>query len=212
MNPKRYLWKSVLLVGALLVLASQPAVAHQPFFEEVESTAAAPWLISDPSTSLALYFSLERPGDVDYFVFDGTAGQAILLSIVIPQIKGQENFTPTLALLGPGLPVVELPHVVEQPLNTGAYILRASSGKASTFFEPFSRTGYWQRQQERATLPADGQYWVAIWSESGQVGRYTFSPGDRERFGGDAAFARKLRTYWTPVPSPTRSGGYPCGG
>ena len=30
----------------------------------------------------------------------------------------------------------------------------------------------------------------------------TFVIGDKERPGGDLAFGRKLRSYWTPVPEP----------
>lgn len=185
-----------------LVTTARPAFAHQPYFEDTDTTATTPWSIADPTVSLALYFTLDSPTDVDYFTFAGRAGQTILLSMTIPQIEGAEHFTPTLALLGPSLPKISLPTQVVQPANTGALLLRAPSGQAALFFEPFSRTRYWRRQQGRVTLPADGQYVVAIWSETGQMGRYTFAPGDREIFGGDPAFASKLRAYWTPVKSP----------
>ena len=185
----------------LLLITVRPAFAHQPYFEDTDTTAKTPWAIADPTISLALYFTLDSPTDVDYFTFAGHAGQTILLSMTIPQIEGAEHFTPTLALLGPGLPKISLPTQVVQPAKTGALILRAPSGQAPLFFEPFSRTRYWRRQQGRVTLPVDGQYVVAIWSETGQVGRYTFAPGDREIFGGDPAFASKLRAYWKPVKS-----------
>lgn len=97
--------------------------------------------------------------------------------------------------------------------------MRAEAGRASVFNEPFSGTSYWDRQSTRATLPADGRYTVAVWHEAGAVGRYTFVIGDREIFGGDRGFARKIREYWTPVTliepvetpaaQPTYSG---CGG
>jgi len=186
----------------LLMITVRPAFAHQPYFEDTDTTAKTPWSIADPTISLALYFTLDSPTDVDYFTFAGHAGQTILLSMTIPQIEGAEHFTPTLALLGPGLPKINLPAQVVQPAKTGALLLRAPSGQAPLFFEPFSRTRYWRRQQGRVTLPVAGQYVVAIWSETGQVGRYTFAPGDREIFGGDPAFASKLRAYWTPVKSP----------
>jgi hypothetical protein len=44
---------------------------------------------------------------------------------------------------------------------------------------------------------------VAVWHPEGQVGRYTFVIGDKERRGGDPAFPIKMRRYWTPVPAPT---------
>ena len=62
----------------------------------------------------AIYATLDSRTDVDYFTFDGKKGQTILLSIVIPQIAGQEQFAPEMALLGPGLGAASLPaRVVE---------------------------------------------------------------------------------------------------
>jgi hypothetical protein len=51
------------------------------------------------------------------------------------------------------------------------------------------------------TLSADGRYVVAVWHPEGQVGRYVFVVGDKERLGGDPAFPLKMRDYWTPVGS-----------
>jgi hypothetical protein len=200
--------KSIIVVGVfviLFLLTARPALAHQPYFEDSDSTAGSPWPMVDPAISLALYFTLDSPTDVDYFTFTGRAGQSVLLSMTIPAIAGQEEFTPTLVFMGPGLPAVELPAAVQMPAGNGGLILRAATGKAATFFEPFTRTSYWRRQQETIKLPADGRYTVAIWSESGQVGRYTFAPGTREIFGGDLAFVSKLKTYWTPVPAPAHT-------
>jgi hypothetical protein len=155
--------------------------------------------VADPTVSTAVYATLESRADVDYYVFDVRQGQSVLLELTIPQIAGQENFTPTLALLGAGLPVDALPDAIEPPAQGGTLILRAESGTPRRFDEPFSRTSYWERQSTRVKLPADGRYTVAVWNEAGAVGRYTFVIGDRELFGGDRAFARKIRDYWTPV-------------
>ncbi len=92
---------------------------------------------------------------------------------------------------------------VEKPADAGTLLIPALVGEAKTFYEPFSRTSYWERQEQRVTLPADGRYVVAVWHAEEQVGRYTFVIGDKERLGGDPAFMRKLRTFWTPAPTPT---------
>jgi hypothetical protein len=137
--------------------------------------------------------------DIDYVTFNGKKGQVVLIGLTIPQIEGQAEFTPTLALIGPKLPVTLLPADVAAPKGTGAIVVAPPSRKAPVFYEPFSRTSYWERQEKVITLPADGRYTVAVWSETGQAGRYTLVVGDREVFGGDPAFALKLRKYWTPV-------------
>lgn len=191
-----------ILVIALLIFLV-PASAHQPFFEEKDFTSKNPGLIKDPTVSTAMYSTLETPDDVDYYSFNGTIAQSIMLSITIPQITGQDNFTPTMALIGPGLPSGDLPKIVaiDHKKGDGILVLPAPTN-ATTFFEPFSRTSYWTRQEGYVELPANGGYSVAVWDDRGQVGRYVFVIGDREVLGGDVAFPLKMKDYWTPVNWP----------
>jgi hypothetical protein len=182
---------------ALLVFLA-PALAHQPFFEDNDFTADNPKYINDPTISTAVYAALETPNDVDYYTFYGSNGESILLSITIPQIAGQENFTPTMALMGPDLPSIYLPKQVIKPQNSGALILPPPVN-ATTFFEPFSRTSYWTRQEQNVTLPANSSYVVAVWDDEGQIGRYVFVIGYKEVLGGDPAFPLKMKDYWKPL-------------
>lgn len=192
-----------LILGVLLVgMFVSSALAHQPYFEERDIEAENPWEIDDPTISTALYATLDSRGDVDYFSFEGLAREVILLQLTIPQIEGQENFAPTMALMGPGLPDANLPEEVAVPQAAGALVIEPPPGPAPTFYEPFSRTSYWERQEQRVTLPADGRYVVAVWHPDGEVGRYTFVIGEKERLGGDLAFPFKMRSYWTQVEVP----------
>ena len=192
-----------LVLGLLLAgtLAS-PALAHQPFFEEKDIEAGNPWEIEDPSISTAIYATLDSRGDVDYFSFEGLAREVILLELTIPQIEGQEGFAPVLALMGPSLPDADLPDLVSVPDGAGALVIEPPPGPAPTFYEPFSRTSYWERQEQRVALPAGGRYFVAVWHPGGEVGRYTFVIGEKERLGGDLAFPIKMRSYWKPLEVP----------
>lgn len=209
-----------LVLGLLLAgMVVSSALAHQPYFEEKDIEAGELWEIDDPTISTALYATLDSRGDVDYFSFEGLPRQVILLELTIPQIEGQEDFAPTMALMGPGLPDADLPDEVTVPGGAGALVIEPAPGPAPTFYEPFSRTSYWERQEQRVTLPAGGRYVVAVWHPDGEVGRYTFVIGEKEKFGGDLAFPLKMRSYWTPVevpaaepesaPAPARSR---CGG
>jgi hypothetical protein len=206
-----------LIVGlSLIVWLPQPAEAHQPFFEGEDITAEAPWEIKDPSISTAIYATLEplaaRPlteqsqaapaTDVDYYTFEGLEREVILLELTIPQIDGQDEFAPIMALMGPGLAEAELPAHVVRPAGAGALVIDPPEGPANTFFEPFSRTSYWERQEQRVTLPESGRYVVAVWHPRGEVGRYTFVIGEKEVLGGDPAFPFKMRQYWTAVEIP----------
>lgn len=209
-----------LLLGLLLAgMLVSSALAHQPYFEEKDIEAGDPWVIDDPSISTALYATLESRGDVDYFSFEGLAREVILLELTIPQIDGHENFAPSMALMGSGLPDVDLPEQVTVPEGAGVLVIGPPPGPATTFYEPFSRTSYWERQEQRVTLPEGGQYVVAVWHPDGEVGRYTFVIGEKEKLGGDLAFPFKMRNYWTavevpatePEPEPAPAHG-PCGG
>jgi hypothetical protein len=200
---------SILTLSLLLGLAlTGEALAHQPFFEEERIGPNNPWKVADPTVSTALYFTLEDDEDVDYLVFDGKAGQEILVGMTIPQIPGQELFAPAIAVMGPSLAssaVVTdaLPSRVGRPERAGVYIIPRLTGPAPTFFEPFSGTSYWTRQEQKVTLPADGRYTVAVWDPENQVGRYVLAIGDKEIPGGDPQFPLKMRSYWTPVVAPT---------
>jgi hypothetical protein len=199
--------KRLMIVLAVLALSLSfvtvvPALAHRPYFEEEDIGPNAPWQVDDPTISTAIYATLESATDVDYFTFQGQAGQVILLALTIPQIEGQADFAPTMALMGPSLPEADLPSRVVRPDGAGALEIAPEPGPAPTFFEPFSRTSYWDRQEERVTIPADGRYVVAVWHPEGQLGRYVFVVGEKELPGGDFLFPLKMRTYWTPVRSP----------
>jgi hypothetical protein len=205
----QYSWPRVtfvLLLAAVLVsIGAVPVWAHRPYFEERDIAPDAPWQVDDPSISTALYATLESPQDVDYYTFQGQAGQTILIALTIPQVEGQDLYAPTMALMGPDLPEADLPRQVVRPEGSGALVFAPAPGPAPTFFEPFSRTSYWDRQQERVSLPADGPYTVAVWHPEGELGRYVFVVGDRELPGGDPTFPLKMRTYWTPVGAPSPS-------
>ena len=208
-----------LVLGLLLAgtLASA-AMAHQPYFEEIDIEATNPREVEDPSISTAVYATLDTRSDADYISFEGLIGEVILVELTIPQIEGQEDFAPTMVLMGPGLPYADLPDSVAVPEGAGALVIEPPLGPAPTFYEPFSRTSYWERQEQRVTLPAGGQYTVAVWHPSGEVGRYVFVIGEREVLGGDLAFPLKMRSYWTPVEAPAADPepqhapkGSPCG-
>ena len=196
----------VMLLALLCAVAlSDVALAHQPFFENPDSTPSSPMSVSDPEISTALYSTLERPGDVDYFSFTVSARQTIEIGLTIPQIEGQQHFAPTIGVIAVGLDkesVSELPSDAIELVSKqmGAELLEAV--EATIFFEPFSRTAYWRRQRRRITFPSAGEAVVVVWHPQESVGRYTLVVGQREVLGGDPAFARKLRDYWTPVVVP----------
>lgn len=177
-------------------------LAHQPFFEDEDFTAKNPRYVENPSVSLAIYATLESRDDVDYYTFDARAGESIFIKITIPVIEGQELFVPEMAMMGPGLDAADLPAQVQRPAGTGAVIIPRITGPVPENLEPFSRTRYWERQEQSVTVPEDGRYTVAVWHPDAEVGRYVFVIGTREIPGGDLRFRSKMQDYWTPVAAP----------
>lgn len=195
-----YVFAAVLTLAVLMLTPVAPAHAHQPFFEDPDSTQTNPLAIEDPTISTALYATIDTLTDIDYYIFDAIEGLDVLVGITIPQIEGQLNFAPTVAVIGPGLPAGILPAVIttdsERP--NGSIILTPT--QPESFFEPFSRTSYWRRQRQYVTLPKSSQYTIAVWSESDtRTGKYVLVVGDREIRGGDPDFSAKLKAYWTPI-------------
>ena len=127
----------IALALVLLTLFVAPVWAHQPFFEEKDIIADAPWQVKDPTVSTAVYATLESSADVDYYTFEGRKGQSILLEITIPQIAGQALFAPEMALLGPGLAAYRLPARVAVLPGAGRLLIPALTGPAEVFNGPF---------------------------------------------------------------------------
>jgi hypothetical protein len=176
--------------------------AHQPYCEFVDLGPDNPWPIEDPSVSLAFYATLYPKDDVDYFTFTAEAGDFLYLGLTIPAIAGQEEFAPTMAVIGPDLPETSpdvLPADLELAEGMGAIVIPPSEEAPTLFFEPFSRTSYWERQDITLEAPASGAYWVLVWHPDNVLGRYVFVIGQREVLGGDVRCLASFREYWTPV-------------
>ena len=208
MRSRKTLKGAASLALALLcaIASTQIVLAHQPFFEEPDTTASTPMRVRDPAISTALFSTLEQPDDVDFFTFAVSAGQTVEIGMTIPQIAGQEQFAPHIGVLAAGLEsggISELPEAarVLASSQTGALVIEPTA--ATVFFEPFSRTAYWRRQREKVTFPLDGEVIVVVWHSQRSVGRYALVVGQREVRGGDSDFSRKLKAFWTPVePGP----------
>ncbi len=132
----------IALTLAIVLMLSSVALAsaHQPFFEDKDFTAKAPGTVKDPTVSTALYATLDSRRDVDYVTFDGKRGESVLVGLTIPALEGQEHFTPTVAMMGPGLPLAgkaQLPRRVAAPASSsppaGAIVWQAAPGRTNRF-------------------------------------------------------------------------------
>lgn len=212
--PTRLIVLTLALIMAFggVITAPRHAEAHQPFCEFTDIEFDTAWHIDDPSVSVAFYGNLYPATDVDYFTFDADAGQEIYLQMTIPDIEGQEDYVPMMAVFGAELEqdaLQDIPTRVQTPTDTGAFVVPPVD-EPERFWEPFGRRYYWQWQDADFIAPQAGTYTVAVWHPEQRLGRYTFVIGKREVLGGSLDCFTSFGDYWTPLvagENPYRDGG-----
>jgi hypothetical protein len=195
----------VLSAVSIALFALAPvAFAHRPDEGNQIGTTEIP----DPNTSFAYYRELDETSAVHFYTFEAQAGQFFHAGINIPKIDSLEDYQVTLALLGPGLPGLAAEHDASQdtvhtslisPNNShnsalpvsqlppgldleqvGGLVIEHQLGE--DFFEPFTQTNYWGRQELDLDLPETGQYYLVVWNPDEKPGKYVLDTGTREVF------------------------------
>ena len=131
----------VIALSAALVSA-RVAAAHTPIFIEREITSPdTAWPVDDYAISWAFYGRVTPAGVPQYFAIDGRAGERLYATLEVPEIAGLQEFRPSLALIGPGLPAFDAPRGVTLPAESGGVRMDdARSAPHARCDEPFSRT------------------------------------------------------------------------
>ena len=180
----------VLIILILIIIIKSTALAHIPLDTSALATKEEPIFVEDHQISWAAYNQLDKTGDVDYYSFQAEQGEEIYFSMVIPEIERYQNFRPDLALIGPGLENDYAGYdrnYINSILKVGSeekiIIVRDDQDNPDTFFEPFTRTSYWRRQQFSTTAPAAGNYYLAVFSGEKDQGKYTLAIGRKEVWG-----------------------------
>ncbi len=196
----RFKFFATVIVAVTVLLSARVAAAHTPIFiERAITSPETAWPVGDYAISWAFYGRVTPAGAPQYFAIDGRAGERLYASLEVPEIAGLQEFRPSLALIGPGLPAFEAPQGVKVPEGYGGRrVDDANSVPRARFDEPFSRTSYYRGPMIDQALPADGRYYLVVFDERGATGKYTLAVGTREVFGGgDPDWARKLQTFFS---------------
>ena len=184
-----YLFVAVCVL-LIIILKIYTVEAHRPLNTEGPNTRQNPIFINDHKISWAAYNTLEGPNDVDYYKFEAEKGDNIYASIVIPVIDGYENYNPEFALIGPdlvsdynGLNQEEIKARLEIKSGEGVIVKKYTTQRTGIFFEPFTQTSYWEKQEANIEAPSKGTYYLAVFSNQNQEGKYVLSIGRREQWG-----------------------------
>lgn len=162
MRPRTF-WLSGIFLLVVIYFLSAPAFAHVPVFGGVgKSPETAIW-IEDPSKSRVLYGELS-PDELRYYSFKMEKGEIIVLGLTIPVDQGNQDFTPNLILIGPGLEDEgRVPERLEVPKEYGAKVLSYNLPK-SPIYEGFTPSSFYSLAHFDIKAPKSGIYYVAIGS------------------------------------------------
>jgi hypothetical protein len=183
----------LVLVVLLSIMLSSPAYGHKLISHDDSHRSfdmALP--IPDHEISWAIYENLGE-NEAKYYSFEAKKGDSFYASIVIPKIQGLEEYAPTIVLVDPRFIQEEIVDMDSQ-LATEKYQYEGEfPGKE--FYEPFGQVTYWERQEIKTEIPADGKYYIIVMDERNQSGKYSLAVGTIEDFSG-ADFFTVLPKAW----------------
>lgn len=169
-------------------LLAATAIAHAPSVAETTTDSPAEAIVlDDPTLSRAIGATIDRPGEVDWYRMDLSAGDPLVVGMTAPDATGA--VAATFTLMGPGLPDAA------EAGSEAARLADAAGATGAIAFEPLADPplevhgglGFVNLGTMRLEAPADGTYYVAVQAlDPEATGKYVFAPGVREEFGADA--------------------------
>lgn len=173
---------SVGLAVGLIGLAGS-AWAHIPIFSDENSgtTPENAVFIDDASISHAVYHEVTEHVPRLWVTFDFEAGQEIYVQFGVPVLDRLIDFRPAAAVLGPGLPDIDLPF--EIPAGLGGILFTTDDIDEPEFFhEHFTGTDSWILGELEDVAPRSGTYYLVAYVPSGETGKFWVALGRREVF------------------------------
>lgn len=170
------------LLLTVVLGAAYSAEAHKPVVVNGGPTnAATAYEIEDPGVSMVGYHERTASQPELWFTFQAQAGDKPFLQLGVPKIDRYQALRPAMVLLGPGLPVVDLPFAV--PEGYGGIIYTTEGETPTLFSEEFTGTDSWMFSSHEPVLDHGGKYYLVGYIPGGQDGKFWMAIGTRESFG-----------------------------
>lgn len=172
----------IVLALAFFLSAHTVAFGHQPIVSDGSAVNAASAIsLGDVNVSRVVYHEVTADAPRVWMTFQGTTGQLLYVQLGLPAIERLASYRPSVAVLGPGLPAINLPF--EIPAGLGGMVLSSSDVTNPTVFdEPFSGTRSWILLEQEIPLPQAGTYYVVAFDPAGQPGKLWVATGREEQF------------------------------
>ncbi len=166
-----------------LVLLSPPAFAHRPTFSDGSAKDANSALaIEDVDVSQVVYHTVTEDAPQLWQTFVLEEPRSIWVQIGVPVIDRLEDYRPAVAILGPGLPEIDLPFDVPEGLG-GKILSTEGVTDPREFHEHFTDTRSWILLEENVDLPQAGRHYLVAYVPSAELGKLWVAVGKKEVFG-----------------------------
>lgn len=165
---------------AVMLCAS--AHAHRPTISDGSAVDPAKAIeFKDVQISRVVYHEVTRQAPRVWITFEVNQPQQLRLQLGVPLIERLRDYRPALALIGVGLPKVDLPF--DLPGESGGRVFDTRNAAPRTFREPFTGTSSWILTEQDVELPAAGRYYVVAYEPTGTPGKLWIALGTKEDFG-----------------------------
>jgi len=177
--------RAVLMLAIMGSLFLSPAYGHKLInHDETHTSFETALVIPDHKISWAIYEDL-GVGEAKFYSFEAKKGDSFYASIVIPKIKGLEEYSPTIVLVHPQNIDYQNSTLESQKMEKYPY---EGNFPGTEFYEPFGQVTYWERQEVSKVIPSDGQFFLVVMDERNQSGKYSLAIGKIEDFSGSDFF------------------------
>ena len=172
----------LLAAGVIPALTGGAAFGHRPIMSYGTAVDAEHALrIWNVQMSRVVYHRVTERAPQVWITFDVERAQPLTIQLGVPVIARLQKYRPAVALLGPGLPEVELPFEVPQGLG-GLVFETDDVDRPAVFDEPISTTRSWILVDTTAELPEAGTYYVVAFHPEEETGKLWVSTGEAEDF------------------------------
>ncbi|MFT5680342.1 MAG: hypothetical protein ACI8RZ_001248 [Myxococcota bacterium] len=168
-----------------VLLSLSAAFAHKPSFStgQHSSPESAFW-VADPEVSIVLYHEVTCETPQLWMQLWLDPALPLYVQLGVPVIDRLSDHRPSMAILGPGLPEIDVPFEIPDGLG-GILIETDAVAESDEFYEPFSKTESWVLHEETLTLPEAGLGYIVAWDPTDTTGKLWVAVGTREDFTSD---------------------------
>ena len=178
--------KIIILFFLVIIISASPAYGHKLIsHDDSHRDFDSALVIPDHKISWAIYENL-GVSETKFYTFDAKEGDSFYASIVIPKLDGLEKYSPSIILINDEM--VNGKNISSDIESNIQKFLYEGDYPGNEFYEPFGQVTYWERQEVKTIIPADGQYFILVLDEKNQSGKYSLAIGTIEDFSGSDFF------------------------